>query len=76
MKIDNVLRSLRLPLTALVIAFCGFLINMAGWYLFDSRFMAICGFIVGVVGIGLGFVGIATGHFLMFRDLFKRKKDE
>jgi hypothetical protein len=66
----KVLHQLRIPLLAFFAALTGFLINCAGWYVFESRLIALTGFAIGAIAILAGFIGIAIGQISVIKALF------
>lgn len=76
MKTTQVRKLLRLPVAAFFLALLGVLINFAGWYLFDSRSIAIIGLALVVVGVIAGIVGVAIGQITVLKDQLPKKNED
>jgi len=78
MNRNELLRLLRLPVASFFIALLGFVCNAAGWYVFESRPIAVAGFVIGVLGIALGFIGVAIGQVSVISSWISRltKRDK
>ena len=59
-------RTLRLGWVAFLIALVGFALNLAGWYLFDSRVVAGVGLLLVVGGVVCGGVAVVAGQSRFF----------
>lgn len=52
----------------------GLMLNLMGWYLFESRAVVIFSLVVGVAGLVIGVFGILLGQILTLRNWFGRRK--
>jgi sulfite exporter TauE/SafE len=59
---------LRLPIIGFFLALLGLVCNAIGWYVVDSRTVAILGFLIIVVGIVVGVLGVAIGQWSSLSD--------
>ncbi|HYD82024.1 MAG TPA: hypothetical protein VEC06_19650 [Paucimonas sp.] len=75
MKKSKVEKLLRLPVIGFFIALLGALFNFMGWYLVESRTIAIIGFVLCVIGIVTGIVGVAIGQITVVKDAVQNKDE-
>lgn len=67
MKASDALKLLRWPLIWMLVAVIGGALNLLGWYAFESRPMAIAGFILCAAGIVFGIVAMVIGQATVVR---------
>jgi hypothetical protein len=66
--------SLIIPATGFAVLLVGLLLNVLGWYVFDSPLVVVVSLFVGVAGLLIGFFGILIGQVLTIRHWFSRAK--
>jgi divalent metal cation (Fe/Co/Zn/Cd) transporter len=71
---NTVNRSLIVPAVGFAVLLVGLLLNLLGWYVFDSRAVVVVSLIVGAAGLAIGFVGILIGQVLTIKNWFSRAK--
>jgi len=71
--LDRALRLIKWPLGAFAVAAIGGVVNVVGWYLVESRPIALAGFVIAAVGISLGIVAILLAQAIVVLDFFRTK---
>lgn len=71
---NTVNRTLIVPAIGFAVLFVGLLLNLLGWYVFDSRGVVVLSLVVGVAGLVIGFLGILIGQVLTVKHWFSRTK--
>ncbi|MDP2186794.1 MAG: hypothetical protein Q8J93_15215 [Xanthomonadales bacterium] len=74
MAANAAINLLRWPIIGLLIATGGGVLNVLGWYVFDSRILSLMGFYVAAMGIVLGIVGIIFGQVIATIRMFRKNK--
>ena len=75
MEIGAVIRLLKWPLAGFFVALVGGVLNVLGWYVFDSRTVALVGFVVCAGGVGFGIVAMLVGQAVVLSDLAKKRRE-
>lgn len=67
-------RLLLVPAAGFAVLAVGLMLNLMGWYLFESRAVVIFSLVFGVAGLVIGVFGILLGQILTLRNWFGRRK--
>jgi hypothetical protein len=67
-------RLVLIPMCGIAILIVGLLVNVLGWYFFESRAVVEVSVVIGILGLGIGFLGLFIAQIATFRHWYRQLK--
>lgn len=68
-------RLVLIPICGIAILIVGLLVNVLGWYFFESRAIVEVSFGIGILGLGIAFLGLFIAQIATLRHWYRQKKN-